>query len=147
MWHEAANAAWYPQKCRLEKTGLDRRATILDQWSPFVGHRGFARWALPGQRTLIFISPGFIALTPEAMQAKSRVIDIAAQANVTVSALDARGLYTEMEDENKRLESRELDLFLRQSRIAHGDVMAQLAAGTGGTYFHNSNDFEGGGWP
>jgi VWFA-related protein len=33
---------------------------------------------------------------------------------------------------------------MSQDRIAHGDVMAQLAAGTGGTYFHNSNDFQSG---
>lgn len=99
---------------------------------------------LPGQRTLILISSGFIALTPTAMSAKSRLIDIAAQSNVTISALDVRGLYTEMEDENRTLESLGLNQFLREDRIAFGDVMAQLASGSGGTYFHNSNDFEGG---
>jgi hypothetical protein len=99
---------------------------------------------LPGERTLILISPGFIALTPAAMEAKTRVIDIAAQADVTISALDARGMYVEMEDENKRLESQVLNLFMRQDHVAYGDIMAQLTAGTGGNYFHDSNDFEGG---
>lgn len=99
---------------------------------------------LPGQRTLILISSGFIALTPAALEAKSRVMDIAARANVTINVLDARGIDAEMEDENKRLESQDLNLFMRQDRIAQSDAMAQLAAGTGGTYFHNSNDFQGG---
>ena len=99
---------------------------------------------LPGQRTLILISPGFIALTPAAADAKSRVIDMAAQANVTISTLDARGLYTEMEDITKVKTSRTLDMFMRQDRIAFGTVMAQFAEGTGGRYFRNSNDFAGG---
>jgi VWFA-related protein len=100
--------------------------------------------SLPGQRVLVLISSGFIALTPAAEQAKSRAIEMAAQSNVSVSALDARGLYTEMEDERKLLPSMELDQFVQHSRIAHGQALAQLADGTGGTYFHNSNDFEGG---
>jgi hypothetical protein len=48
------------------------------------------------------------------MAAKSQVMDIAAQANVTISALDMRGLYTEMEDVNKTLESLGLNEFMRE---------------------------------
>ena len=99
---------------------------------------------LAGQRTLILISPGFIALTPTAANLRSRVIDTAAQANVTISALDARGLYTEMEDENKRLESQVLNQFMREDNLAFGAVMSQLTSSTGGTYYHDANDFEGG---
>lgn len=99
---------------------------------------------LRGQRTLILISPGFIALTPAAADAQSRAIDTAAQANVTISTLDARGLSTDMEHMTKVKASRTLDLFMRQDRIAFGAVMAQLADGTGGRYLQNSNDFAGG---
>jgi VWFA-related protein len=99
---------------------------------------------LPGQRILILISSGFIALMPASQEAESRAIDTANQSNVTVSALDARGLYTDMEYIRKRWPSRELDHFIQQSRIAYGGAFTQLADGTGGTYFHNSNDFEGG---
>ncbi|MGH9439562.1 MAG: VWA domain-containing protein [Terriglobia bacterium] len=99
---------------------------------------------LPGQRILVLISSGFIALMPGSQAAESRAIDMAARSNVTISALDARGLYTEMEDERRVLPSRELDQFVQQSRIAYGYGLAQLADGTGGTYFHNSNDFAGG---
>ena len=49
---------------------------------------------LPGQRTLIFVSPGFTAVSGEAIHEKSQLMDIAAQSNVTINALYARGLYT-----------------------------------------------------
>ena len=48
----------------------------------------------PGNARLILVSPGFIAVTPEALTAQSQIIDLAAQSNITISALDARGLYT-----------------------------------------------------
>jgi hypothetical protein len=50
--------------------------------------------ALPGQRVLILVSPGFLTPGAEAMTLKSKILDIAAQANLTISAIDARGLYT-----------------------------------------------------
>jgi len=50
--------------------------------------------ALPGQRVLIFISPGFLTPTADAMTLKSQVLDMAARGNVIISAIDARGLYT-----------------------------------------------------
>ena len=49
---------------------------------------------LPGERTLILISPGFYTETPQALVFQSQVIEAAARANVTISTLDARGLYT-----------------------------------------------------
>src|SRR4029077_4323133 len=48
---------------------------------------------LPGQRTLVLVSPGFLTMTPESMSFKSQIVDIAAQANVTISALDAPCVY------------------------------------------------------
>ena len=49
---------------------------------------------LPGQRILIFISPGFLTFSEEAMELKSQLLEIASQANVTINAIDVRGLYT-----------------------------------------------------
>jgi hypothetical protein len=49
---------------------------------------------LSGERTLILISPGFFAQTSSAMAEKSLILDLAARCNVTISAIDARGLYT-----------------------------------------------------
>ena len=104
---------------------------------------------LPGQRLLIMVSPGFLVLRPEARALESQIIDMAAQANVTVSALDARGLYTSEIDASERVtgsaQTAELKSeYRRSSMSSNEDVMAELAYGTGGSYFHNSNDLEGG---
>jgi VWFA-related protein len=104
---------------------------------------------LPGQRTLILVSPGFLTITPEAMTWKSHILDMAAQSNVTISALDARGLYTTELDASVRGEGLPQSLlaqaeYHRNSMSLSEDVMSELADGTGGTYFHSSNDLEGG---
>jgi VWFA-related protein len=107
--------------------------------------------ALPGQRTLILMSPGFLTVTNEAITDKSRILDLAAQSNVTISALDARGLYTTEIDASEQgartamaLQTGHESQSRRDSMRLNEDVMAELADGTGGTYFHNSNDLEGG---
>ncbi len=105
--------------------------------------------SLPGQRTLVMVSPGFLTVTPEAMTGKSQILDLAARSNVTVSALDARGLYTTELDASERGGDSAQALqaqaeYHRNSMTLSEDVMSELADGTGGTYFHNSNDLEGG---
>jgi VWFA-related protein len=107
--------------------------------------------ALPGERTLILISPGFLTITQEGMNEKSQILDLAAQSNVTINALDARGLYTTGIDASELGTSSGRDLQTGARSQYHSDtmtqsedVMSELADGTGGTYFHNSNDLEGG---
>jgi VWFA-related protein len=104
---------------------------------------------LPGQRTLVFVSPGLPTQTPEAMTEKSQTLNLAAQANVTISALDARGLYSTepgasaggtSTPRNAVYESQAQPL----SMSLNQDIMAELADGTGGTFFHDSNDLQGG---
>jgi VWFA-related protein len=107
--------------------------------------------ALPGQRMLILVSPGFLPIEQEARTAESRILDLAAQSNVVISALDARGLYTTDLKANERspgfgtllsaggslqLQSE----FRRGSMTIAEDAMGELAEGTGGAFFHNSND-------
>jgi VWFA-related protein len=102
---------------------------------------------MPGQRTIILISPGFYTLTDQ-RQDETDVIDKAIKANVTVSALDARGLYTDTPDISKRVLSTASlvvqQQMLRESNRANSDVMAELADGTGGTLIENTNDLETG---
>jgi VWFA-related protein len=112
--------------------------------------------AAPGQRTLVLISRGFLVSSSRFVRAElSRLMDAAAQANVMISSLDARGLYTDMLDssERGRLPSdvdstgsmmRLKEQNRRDSMSAAGAVMDELASSTGGTCFHNSNDLEGG---
>jgi VWFA-related protein len=106
---------------------------------------------LPGQRTVVLVSPGFLTMTPEALSYKSQILDMAAQVNVTISALDARGLYTTEINADQRGARSALELttgaqqdYSRESGERAGNVLGELADGTGGTYFHNSNDLEGG---
>lgn len=106
---------------------------------------------LSGERTLILISPGFFTQTSSAMSEKSQVLDLAARYNVTISSIDARGLYTTMMDASERGGSSARDLATGEHAQSHADemnfnedVMAELADGTGGTFFHNNNNLEGG---
>jgi len=107
--------------------------------------------ALPGERTLILISPGFLTITPGALSEKSHVLDLAARSNVTISALDARGLYTTEIDATENgahtmqtlVTGHESD-YHRNTLTFAENVMAELADGTGGAYFHNSNELQGG---
>jgi VWFA-related protein len=105
--------------------------------------------SLPGQRTLILISPGFLTVNALAIAQASEILDFAARSNVTVSALDARGLYTGMGDAgddrtNSARSEQNKTKYHRESMLLNEAVMAELADGTGGTYFHNSNDLEAG---
>lgn len=103
---------------------------------------------MPGQRTLVFISPGFVTPSVEALQTTTEILDRAVRANVMISSLDARGVYTNSPD----IEQRSLDgnatrikeQYMRESALAQADVLVQLADGTGGTFFHNSNDLNEG---
>ena len=104
--------------------------------------------ALPGQTLLILVSPGFL-LMPETRAEESQIMDLAVQSNVIVSALDARGLYTTEIDASEMIkgsaQTAQLKSEYRRNTMSlNENVMAELAHGTGGNYFHNSNDLEGG---
>jgi VWFA-related protein len=99
---------------------------------------------LPGQRTIVLASPGFMTEFGS-KEAESFIIDRAIRAKVVINALDVRGLYVDTRDLS--LPSNEADIkapFERAENIARMDVMAELANGTGGTFYHNSNDMDAG---
>lgn len=104
--------------------------------------------AIPGQRIIVLVSPGF--LTPEMEWDLTQIMDQALRANVVISALDARGLYTPTVFDasrqnlpNSSVVPQEL-LFENSEALLADDVLSALADATGGSFFHNSNDFEGG---
>ena len=103
--------------------------------------------AMPGQRTVILVSSGFLTL-PEHNTDKSEIMDRAIKANVLLNALDARGLYTYTPDITRpgtnTVTSTMLTRMDRENAMANADVMAELAAGTGATFVQNSNDFDEG---
>ena len=102
--------------------------------------------AMPGQRSIILISPGFLTLT-DLYQDKTGLIDRAIRANVIISSLNARGLYTivpggDASQPNPQSAAGAMmrSQYQQASAQAEEDVLAELAYGTGGTFFHNSND-------
>jgi hypothetical protein len=106
---------------------------------------------LPGQRTIVLVSPGF--LTPSHEYDISEVIDRATKANVFINTLDARGLYTvdTIGDITRpapvpsNSAAMALDLSYRvTAEERQSDVLMDLSNGTGGFYFHNSNDLDAG---
>jgi VWFA-related protein len=101
---------------------------------------------LPGQRTLILVSSGFLDVEAEALTAESQIMDAAAQFNVTISSLDARGLYTSeatASEHGPGAGGQNLDYRRSEMRLEE-NPMSELANGTGGTFFHNSNDLSAG---
>ncbi len=109
--------------------------------------------SLPGQHVIILVSSGFFTPDSEAMTIQSEILDMAVRTNTVINALDARGLYTTNQgakaavriDQNQEQDTQRLvDRYRRESMAANADVMGELADGTGGTFYHNSNDLEAG---
>ncbi len=102
--------------------------------------------AMPGQRTVVLASPGFI--TPEAYSEVTEILDRAIRANVIINAVDARGLYTDTPDIAKLSYGASAMIIKQQydrdAARAQADVLAELASGTGGTFVENTNDLDGG---
>jgi VWFA-related protein len=104
--------------------------------------------AMPGQRTLILASPGFI--TPDQQMEKTEVLDLAIRSNVIISSVDARGLYTDPTYDASRPSSMNANFgrvkaqYDREAARAQADVLAEMAVGTGGSFFENNNDLEAG---
>jgi len=105
--------------------------------------------AMPGQRVMVFVSPGFIPST--LWSETSALIDRANHAGIVVNTIDARGLYTpdllgDIADpprDSARTGGFKVS-YRVQAQSAQNQVLGQLADGTGGTFFHNRNDLDEG---
>jgi len=104
---------------------------------------------VPGERIMLLVSPGFL-LTTQYLD-ESGVIDRANRANVVINTLDARGLYTpDVMGDISRPSSDSFrtagqkTMYRVASQQENEFVLGDLAYGTGGTFFHNSNDLQGG---
>ena len=99
--------------------------------------------AMAGRRTLVLVSPGFLTETRSADI--EQLVQIALHQEVAISAIDAAGLAPfsarPVEDSSRPDLQLQKDLMYKQGETMSRDVLANLAAGTGGVFFHNSNDF------
>jgi VWFA-related protein len=103
---------------------------------------------LPGERSVILVSPGFMA-RPGSPDTEA-IIDRAVRNGIVINALDSRGLAVlpgssaetgatgtaHSQIVNRRYENDEQNL--------QSDVLIQLADATGGLTFRNSNDYDAG---
>jgi VWFA-related protein len=120
--------------------------------------------SMPGQRVLVYVSPGFLIGVP-LQNDHADWIERAVRAGVVVNTIDARGLYTPQgmpeidalpqkapykhRDANGNLvDDPKIDYqgiegtYRMQTQFDSGAVLQGMAAGTGGTYFHNRNDLD-----
>jgi len=119
--------------------------------------------SMPGQRVLVFVSPGFL-IGVASQNDNADWIERAVRAGIVVNTIDSRGLYTpdgmgdidappqsyaDLETASKcgsgdacldyqRYEA----TYRKQTQFDSGVVLQGMAAGTGGTYFHNRNDLD-----
>ena len=102
---------------------------------------------MPGQRVLVLVSPGFITSTLQ-FEA-SETVDRATRSNIVINTIDARGLYAPdvggdiADPPHDSFRTAGFKLSYRvAAQFAQEDVLAQLADGTGGKFFHNRNDVD-----
>lgn len=107
--------------------------------------------SMPGQRTILLVSPGFY--NPDDLFREDNIMDRALHSNIVISALDARGLYTvapgglNIDSPVNTTNASVMGLksqYASTSASVDADVLAELANATGGSFFHNSNDFDAG---
>lgn len=99
--------------------------------------------SLPGQRIIIMMSPGFF-VTPS-LHESGDIIDRATRANIVINSIDARGLYVSSVFDVSNGSMNPLRVqFVTTEESVQSDVLAELADGTGGTFFHNRNDIDQG---
>jgi VWFA-related protein len=102
--------------------------------------------AMPGQRSIVLASPGF--LVPFADQSDiTDIINRAIRANVIISSLDVRGLWTLPGFDSSRPTPAGgpqvltmVSQYLHDEALAGEFVLEDLAHATGGDWFHNNND-------
>jgi VWFA-related protein len=111
----------------------------------------------PGERVLVVASPGYL-VGDELDTVQDSVISLALHEGVVINSLDLKGLYAEgpgggvegLKEINKdtNMEAPYLimyDSITRGQRLSFQTAsLGELAAGTGGTFFHNRNDLGAG---
>ena len=144
---------------RILQEGDDWTRATYDYLNDIVTKLAF----MPGQRVLVYVSPGFLVGIP-LQNDNADWIERAVRAGVVVNTIDARGLYTpgglpdidaapqkapfKHREGGQLVEDPHMDYqgiegtYRMQTQFDSGSVLQGMAAGTGGTYFHNRNDLD-----
>jgi VWFA-related protein len=102
---------------------------------------------MPGQRLIVLVSPGFY-ISGDFRQQESELMDRAIRSSVTISTVDAGGLYAptpgpDVSDPTRvgGGEVARIWFDLEQKRALYRySSLGEFADATGGTWFHNNND-------
>ena len=130
----------------VDQATMQSRANLeeLDQLVKYISQ-------MPGQRNVILISPGFLSLSEQYQL--DRVIDRALRSQVVISSLDPKGLAVLMREADATIDympSANSGVIGAMHNVDSArefvatDVLAEVAYGTGGEFFHDSNDLKGG---
>jgi len=104
---------------------------------------------MPGQRSIVLISPGFLVVD-DRREEESGLVERAIKASVVIGSLDSRGLYTQIAGGDASTIGRstvtiaQKSSFLTAASIIQSDILSNLALGTGGVYYHGTNDYDEG---
>ncbi len=106
---------------------------------------------VPGQRTVVLVSPGFMSESEQYQL--DQLIDRALRAQVVISSLDPKGLALLMRESDiarSYTPSANSGVIGAMHSVDSGrelvatDVLAEIAQGTGGEFFHNNDDLKAG---
>lgn len=137
MAKQAAREAFF-------KGSLETEASF-DALGSLVGKMG----TMPGRRAIVLISSGFLVLE-DRRDEQTALIERAIRSNIVIGALDARGLFapTMLADASQAGVNGDTltqkDFYAKMESIIQSGEMATIAAGTGGAFFHGSNDYDEG---
>ena len=101
---------------------------------------------MPGERLIVLASSGFYAPMQDETRNLAALIDLAAKTNVTIGALSARGVdSTGLMDASRRTNMSDVErqYYVLNARVA-GEILTDLAEGTGGILYRNNNDLTAG---
>lgn len=142
---EQAQALAESTALRMEEWGDEETGYALRRLKEVVDRMS----VLPGQRSIVLISPGFIY--PNREVEFSELIDRAIRANVFVNTLDARGVYTpDLGDISQPTNDPDPVTMGYRTRLhvegqsSQVEVLMDLASETGGLSFHDNNDLGAG---
>lgn len=104
---------------------------------------------MPGKRMLVLASSGFMTQTNGPKHYQEKVIEAALRTRIVINSLDANGLWAappggDITEQTNRVKGGLLGAYQDRlddmQKAVNDDPLVAMAVGTGGRFFHNSND-------